>query len=84
MLEEIPPYVLVPRFILNLRKLHAHDLQGRRGSYIDTVFGLESAAGQSASIIFVGRGQNESQEEGEGIQMEARETRGGGTGSSAA
>ena len=74
-----PMFTLVPRFILNLRELYAHDLQGRRGSNIDTAFGLTSASshGPVASVImFAEDGQNE----GEEIQMEERDIRSAGGG----
>ena len=70
--EWIPMFTLVPRFILNLRELYARDLQGRRGSNIDTAFGLTSASshGPVASVIvFAEDGQNE----GEEIEMEERD-----------
>ena len=70
--QSIPIITLVPRFILNLRELYARDLQGRRGSNIDTAFGLTSASshGPVASVIvFAEDGQNE----GEEIEMEERD-----------
>lgn len=39
-LENVPMYTLGPRFIMSIRKMHARDVQGRRGSKIDTAFGL--------------------------------------------
>ena len=57
--EWIPISTLVPRFILNLRELYACDLQGRRGSNIDTAFGLTSA---SSHGLFVEDGRNEGEE----------------------
>lgn len=41
-IQQIPPFTLIPRFILDLRELYARDLQVRRGSHIDTAFGLGS------------------------------------------
>ena len=76
--QNIPPFILVPRFILNLRELYTRDLQGRRESNIDTAFGLTSAPVHSAAvsaIMFVDGGQNEGLEQGEEIQMEERELR---------
>ena len=81
--EYIPIFTLVPRFILNLRDLYAHDLQGRRGSNIDTAFGLSSTPGHgpvASAIVFAEDGQNEGGEQGEEIQMEERETRSAGSG----
>lgn len=74
-IQYIPPFILVPRFILSLRKLYARDLQGRHGNDLDTAFGLTSAAGHSvttSTIMFADRGPNEGEEDG-GIQMEERE-----------
>ena len=74
--SSIPIFTLVPRFILNLREFYARDLQGRRGSDIDTAFGLTSTSshGPTASaIMFASGGQNEGREQGDEIQMEERE-----------
>ena len=82
MMEYIPPYTLVPRFILNLRKLYARDLRGRRGSEIDTAFGFTSTSSHGAgasAIMFTDAGQNEGVEQGEEIQMEERETHSAGS-----
>ena len=81
--EYIPIFTLVPRFILNLRELYAHDLQGRRGSKIDTAFGLTSASSHGpvvSTIMFAEVGQNEDREQGEEIQMEEWEIRSGDSG----
>ena len=81
-MEAIPPYTLVPRFILSLRKLYVRDLRGRRGSEIDTAFGLTSAFGHGAAastIMFADGGQNEGEEQGEEIQMEEMEIRSTGS-----
>ena len=40
-------FTLSPRFILSIREMHAHDVQARRGSGIDTGFGL-SVSGRDA------------------------------------
>ena len=79
--DYIPLFTLVPRFILNLRELYARDYNGRRGSNIDTAFGLTSSHGPVVSaIVFAEDGQNEGGEQGEEIQMEEREIRSGGSG----
>ncbi|KAG9316039.1 hypothetical protein JVU11DRAFT_3702 [Chiua virens] len=44
----VPLYTLSPRFIISIRELHAHDLQGRRGSGIDTGFGLSALSTHGA------------------------------------
>ena len=76
-LQVIPPVTLVPRFIINLRELYGRDLQGRRGSNIDTAFGLGSAFEQSAvrqsAIVFADGRQNESEERGDEMEMEIQE-----------
>ena len=75
-LQSIPPITLVPRFILNLRELYACDLQGRRGSNIDTAFGFGSGFEQGAirsAIIFAEPRQNESEEGGDEMKMEIQE-----------
>ena len=67
--QSIPIITLVPRFILNLRELYARDLQGRRGSDIDTAFGLASAASNGpvvSDMMFADGGQNEGEEQGRG------------------
>ena len=81
--EWIPIFTLVPRFILNLRELYARDLQGRRGSDIDTAFGLTSASSHgpvASAIMFAEGAQNEGEEQGEEIQMEERGFRSAGSG----
>lgn len=78
--ESIPPYTLVPRFILGLRKLYASDLRGKHGGDIDTAFGFTSAHGTVGSaIMFADGGQDERLEQDEEIQMEAREIRSAGS-----
>lgn len=75
-LQTIPPVTLVPRFILNLREFYVRDLQGRRGSSIDTAFGFGSGLEQSAiqsTIEFADGGQNESEEQGNEMEMEIQE-----------
>ena len=81
--QAIPIFTLVPRFILNLRELYARDLQGRRGSDIDTAFGLSSTPGHgpvASAIMFAEGGQNEGEEQGEEIQMEERDIRSAASG----
>lgn len=70
--QVIPPIVLVPRFILNLRALYAHDLQGRDGRDIDSAFGLSSGFihdATASAIVFADSGENEGTEQGEEIQL---------------
>lgn len=76
-LEYVPPFTLVPRFILSLRALYARDLQRIRGGDIDTAFGLTSRSGYdvaASAIVFAEAGENEGlvQSEGEVIQLEER------------
>ena len=74
-LQYVPIFTQVPRFIMGIRELHARDVQGRRGGGIDTGFGLSSSirgAGGMA-IVFVDAGQISGLEDGvEEIQMEVR------------
>lgn len=71
MVEYVPAITLVPRFILTVRELHARDLQRRRGSEIDTGFGLSSASGHGVvTIIFADGGEYEVSEQGEEMPME--------------
>ena len=65
MMELISPCVLVPRFILSLRELYACDLQGRRGSDINTAFGFTSGSGHGAVASTI-----MGEDQGEEIQME--------------
>ena len=91
----IPQFTLVPRFVLSLRALYAQDVQGRRGSDIDTAFGLGLSSDHGAAgsaIVFAAGGQNEEEEQGEDhveercvghgeeIQMEDREMQSVGSG----
>ena len=75
MIEYVPAFTLVPRLILSLRELYARDLQGRRGSEIDTAFGLALAPARdtvASLVVFADGGQSEDEEQGEVIQMEER------------
>ena len=75
-LETVPLYTLTPRFILSIREMYARDVQGRRGSGIDTGFGLSSPgcdAGGTA-IVFADVEQNERSEGVEEIPMEVGTT----------
>ena len=67
--ELVPLYTLAPRFILNIRELHARDVQGRHVRGIDTGFGLSSLHGAKSTM-----GRNEGRENDEEIMMEARTT----------
>ena len=61
-LEKIPSFILIPRFILGLREQYSRNL---RGKDIDTAFGLGSitlhGAGRS-TMIFADIEENESEE----------------------
>ena len=75
-LQTIPPVTLVPRFILNLRDIHARSLQDRQGSNIDTAFGLGPEFEQGAirsAIEFAESRQNESKERGDEMEMGIQE-----------
>lgn len=87
MTQYIPPFTLVPRFILGLRAVYARDLQGRRGSDIDSAFGLSSGSVHGATataIVFADGGQNEGEEQDEEIQMVERTRNDLGSGTSSA
>ena len=80
--ELIPLYTLVPRFILSLRKLYVRDLPGRRGNEIDTAFGSTPAFGRGAvasTMVFADAEQNEGLEHGEEMEMEEWESHGAGS-----
>ena len=67
--QVVPMFTFVPRFILNLRALHARDC---RGSNIDTAFGLMSVSSHApvvSAIVFAEGGENE----GEEMEMEERD-----------
>ena len=78
-LEKIPPFILIPRFIMGLRELYSCNFRGRD---IDTAFGFGSMSLHGAggsTIMFADIEENESEEqssEGEveqGIQEIQRE-----------
>ena len=71
-LQYVPILTQAPRFIMGIRELHAHDVQGRRGDGIDTGFGLSSSnrgAGEMA-VMFSDVGRIGGLEDIEEIQME--------------
>ena len=72
--EGVPVFVLIPRFIINMRQLYEHDLQGARRDDIDSGFGLGSLSARNAAgtMMFADNEQNEELEQGEDIQMEER------------
>ncbi|KAF8553945.1 hypothetical protein OG21DRAFT_1497349, partial [Imleria badia] len=67
-LEHVPMITLTTRFIMSIRELHAHDVQGRRGEGIDTGFGLPSS-GRGSAIVLADVEQNEGLEDVEEIPM---------------
>lgn len=75
MIEYVPAFTLVPRFLLNLRELYARDLRGRCGGDIDTAFGLSSSFGRNAiasAIMFAEAGDNDGEQRNEGIRLGER------------
>lgn len=66
-LQQVPPFTLVPRFILNLRELYAHD--ARRGNDIDTAFGL-ALGPWHASAVLADAGRDEDDDQTEGMVKE--------------
>ena len=69
MLQQIPLFTLVPRFILSLRELYARDLQGRSGSRSNTAFSLKPGSGNDATIITIAFARVEDEEDVDGIEM---------------
>ena len=70
--EVVPLFTLIPRFIVGIREMYARDVHVRRGDGIDTGFGL-SASGRDAGgtvIVFADVGENEGLEDVEEIAME--------------
>lgn len=70
-------HIIVPRFILGLRELYTHDLQGRQGSYIDTAFGFGSGPGHDSvrsGVAFtdlrVNEGNERGDEQSDAVQMD--------------
>ncbi|KAG9311477.1 hypothetical protein JVU11DRAFT_8592 [Chiua virens] len=47
----VPVFTLTPRFIMSVRKLHAHNVRSRFGSWIDTGFGLTSSRSQMVMVF---------------------------------
>ena len=71
-LIQIPPVTLIPRFILSLRELYAHEI---RVGNTDTAFGFGSGFGHGtvrSAIRFADVGEDENEDEGDEIEMEER------------
>ena len=64
-------FTLSPRFILSIRELYAHDVEGRRGEGIDTGFGLSASSRSAVGMVlmFADVEQNASEEDVEEIPM---------------
>ena len=75
-LEFVPMFTLSSRFILSIRELHADDVQARRGSGIDTGFGLSvSGHGAVETVpVFADVEQDEGSADVEEVMMEIRMT----------
>ena len=72
-IETTPALILVPRFVLSLRRLYARDPCRKCEGDIDTAFGFTSACSHDAvmsPITFADARRNERLELGEEIQME--------------
>ena len=72
-MTDVPMIVLVPRFILNLRELHAQELRGRCGSDIDTAFGFtwtSNGCAVASAVMIVDVESGARSEEGEEVEME--------------
>ncbi|KAF8124714.1 hypothetical protein EV363DRAFT_1435185 [Boletus edulis] len=75
-LETVPVYTLGPRFIISIRELYARDVQGRRGSGIDTGFGLSlsSHGAEETGVVFADVEWNEGMEDVDEVQREVGST----------
>ncbi|KAF8546119.1 hypothetical protein OG21DRAFT_1502058 [Imleria badia] len=74
----VPMFTLIPRFIMSIRELYAHDVQGRRGEGIDTGFGL-SLPCCDVGGMFADVEQNEGSDGVEEKPMEVETTQPDGT-----
>ena len=75
-LSSIPPFTLVPRFVLNLREIYARDVHVGRGSNMDTAFGFGTGFEQGAirsAIVFAEPRRIRGEAEGEEMEMEVLE-----------
>lgn len=74
-LADIPVFTLTPRFILSMRELYARDSRGRRGSGVDTGFGLGSSGfGSETMIVFADNREGVALEGVEEIAMKSGST----------
>ncbi|KAF8442247.1 hypothetical protein L210DRAFT_1054374 [Boletus edulis BED1] len=73
----VPLFTLLPRFIMSIRELYARDVQGRRGEGIDTGFGLTSSDQEASetALVFVGVEEAEGLEDVEETDMDSMTTR---------
>ncbi|KAF8135160.1 hypothetical protein EV363DRAFT_1159953, partial [Boletus edulis] len=56
-IQYVPVFTLTPRFIMSLRELHVRDVEGRRGSGIDSRFGLSLTSRTAVTVrseVFAG------------------------------
>lgn len=67
LVEYVPVITLIPWFIMSIRELHAHDVQGRRGEGIDSGFDLSTSVRDAggAPMVFA---DVEDREELDGIE----------------
>jgi len=70
LLQFVPMFTLIPRFIISIRELHARDVQGRCGEGIDTGFGLLSRSGNVGGTVVMFAGFEDGPEGAEEIPME--------------
>ena len=78
-LEFVPMFTLSSRFILSIRELHAHNVQGKGGGGIDTGFGLYvSGHGAVETVpVFADVEQDEGSADVEEMAMADRTTESG-------
>ena len=80
-LQYVPMFTLSPRFMQRIRELYARDVQGRRGEWIDTGFGLSSGRGAGRSaIVFADVEQSEGSEDIEEVPRGVATTSSSGRG----
>ncbi|KAF8442255.1 hypothetical protein L210DRAFT_3536164 [Boletus edulis BED1] len=70
--ELVPMYTLIPRFILSMRELYARGVQVGNEGGIDSGFGLSVSGRAGAAMVFADVEQNEDDVEEPGIPMEDR------------
>ncbi|KAG9312082.1 hypothetical protein JVU11DRAFT_7365 [Chiua virens] len=71
LMEYVPVFTLMPRFIISIREMYEHDVQGRQGGGIDSGFGVSTQFDRGAArsrVVFASRDENESTESTEAVE----------------